>query len=149
MRYKPGIQDDFEVLRRKQRRILRGLREANAPTGSNVYGTTSKVQAYMSDVEGIEGRLIDAEKLLADTGKRLEDVELEQKETQRSLASIDASLESLTDQITQIEKQLGDINLTTDACVLMTSDNPPSDSWKEIGYIEIGELTILHVFERV
>lgn len=41
--YKPGTLDDEAAIRRRLERTERSAREANLPTGSNVYETTDKV----------------------------------------------------------------------------------------------------------
>lgn len=43
-KYKPSTLDDFEVMRRSRDSQRRALDASNAPSGSNVYATTEKVQ---------------------------------------------------------------------------------------------------------
>lgn len=43
-KYKPGTMNDYAVMRRRRRKTQRQAENANMPTGSNVYETTSKVK---------------------------------------------------------------------------------------------------------
>lgn len=62
-KYKPSTLDDFEVMRRSRDSQRRMLDASNAPSGSNVYATTEKVQEL--DLGNLETRVGDLE-----TGKQ-------------------------------------------------------------------------------
>lgn len=61
--YRPSTLDDFDVMRRQRDAQRRQIIEQSAPTGSNVYGTTEKVEDL--DLTGLQTRVSDLE-----TGKQ-------------------------------------------------------------------------------
>lgn len=52
-KFKPGTLNDDAVLARRDRQTKQTIRQLAAPTGSQVYGTTSKVKGLESDIRKI------------------------------------------------------------------------------------------------
>ncbi len=59
MKYRPSTLDDFDVLRRTRNAQRRDIASQTAPTGSNVYATTEKLQEL--DVGTLPERVSDLE----------------------------------------------------------------------------------------
>lgn len=64
--YRPGTLDDDAVCARRDRKTSRLALDANSPTGSNVFGTTERVQEMETSKSDLAERLDAVETLLGE-----------------------------------------------------------------------------------
>lgn len=156
-KYKPGTIDDEDAVRRRLQGIERKADEANRPSGSNAYGTTSKLQSFegvnIPNASASENGLMSSQDkakldgISNEANKTVVDSEVEETGTNPVSGAAVASFTS---------SAIANAGLPVGTVIFSTSDKLPHESgytgvWKlkTRAFIPMTDDTLYYVYERI